>query len=225
MDAFAIKLVDINKEFNVGKSKLKILKDVNLTIKKGEFVAVMGASGSGKSTLLNIIGCLDRPSSGTYYLNGSLIDKLRDDDLAYIRNKELGFIFQTFNLLSYYTALRNVEVPLSYSNRKDRRQIATKLLESVGLGHRINHKPSEMSGGERQRIAIARALSTNPSVLLADEPTGSLDSKSGAEIMGLFKELHNQGKTIIMVTHDKDVAGYAERRILFRDGVVVDELS
>jgi len=220
-----IKLTNIVKEFDIGKDKLKILNAVNLNIKKGEFISIMGASGSGKSTLLNIIGCLDRPSSGSYQLGDRIIDELSDDELALIRNKELGFVFQTFNLLPYYTAIRNVEVPLSYSNRKDRREVAEKLLESVGLGHRTNHKPSEMSGGEKQRIAIARALSTNPSVILADEPTGSLDSRTGQEIMGIFNKLHSEGKTIIMVTHDKEVAANAERIIVFKDGGIVDELA
>ncbi|OLN33008.1 ABC transporter ATP-binding protein [Desulfosporosinus metallidurans] len=213
-----IQLEHIYKEFSLGKNTVQILKDVNTTIRRGEFVAIMGASGSGKSTLLNIIGCLDQPTDGSYLLDGQLINDLNDDELARFRNLKLGFVFQNFNLLPYYTAQRNVEVPLSYQNRKDRSMIAKELLERVGLGHRLNHKPTEMSGGEKQRIAIARALSTNPDLLLADEPTGALDSQSGIQVMGLFKELHREGKTIIMVTHDREIGEQAERIIMFKDG-------
>lgn len=217
-----IQLEHIHKEFSLGKNTVQILKDVNTTIRRGEFVAIMGASGSGKSTLLNIIGCLDKPTEGSYYLDGQLINDLNDDELARFRNLKLGFVFQNFNLLPYYTAQRNVEVPLAYQNRKDRSMIAMGLLERVGLGHRLNHKPAEMSGGEKQRIAIARALSTNPDLLLADEPTGALDSQSGIQVMGLFKELHREGKTIIMVTHDREIGEQAERIILFKDGRIED---
>jgi len=213
-----IRLEHIHKEFSLGKNTVQILIDVNTTIRRGEFVAIMGASGSGKSTLLNIIGCLDKPTEGSYFLDGQLINDLNDDELARFRNLKLGFVFQSFNLLPYYTAQRNVEVPLSYQNRKDRSVIAKELLERVGLGHRLNHKPAEMSGGEKQRIAIARALSTNPDLILADEPTGALDSKSGIQVMRLFKELHREGKTIIMVTHDREIGEQAERIILFKDG-------
>lgn len=213
-----VQLEHIHKEFSLGKGTVQVLKDVNTTIRRGEFVAIMGASGSGKSTLLNIIGCLDKPTEGSYFLDGQLINDLNDDELARFRNLKLGFIFQSFNLLPYYTAQRNVEVPLAYQNRKDRSLVAKELLERVGLGHRLNHKPAEMSGGEKQRIAIARALSTNPDVLLADEPTGALDSKSGIQVMGLFKELHREGKTIIMVTHDREIGEQAERIIMFKDG-------
>lgn len=218
MNENIIQLEHINKEFSLGKNTVQILKDVNTTIRRGEFVAIMGASGSGKSTLLNIIGCLDKPTDGSYILDGQLINDLNDDELARFRNLKLGFIFQSFNLLPYYTAQKNVEVPLSYQNRKDRSMIAKELLERVGLGHRLNHKPAEMSGGEKQRIAIARALSTNPDLLLADEPTGALDSQSGIQVMGLFKELHREGKTIIMVTHDREIGEQAERIIMFKDG-------
>lgn len=217
-------LKDINKEYDIGSDKLKILKNINVNIKKGEFVAIMGASGSGKSTLLNIIGCLDRPSSGSYMFNGKSIDIAKSDELALIRNREIGFVFQSFNLIPYYSAIKNVEVPLSYSNEKNRRELAEKLLQDVGLGHRLYHKPSLMSGGERQRVAIARALITNPDLILADEPTGALDSKSGKEIMSMFKKMHNEGKTIILVTHDIEVAKHAERIIHVKDGVVIDEL-
>lgn len=217
-----IQLEHIYKEFSLGKNTVPILKDVNTTIRRGEFVAIMGASGSGKSTLLNIIGCLDKPTDGSYFLDGQLINDLNDDELARFRNLKLGFVFQSFNLLPYYTAQRNVEVPLSYQNRKDRSTIAKGLLERVGLGHRLKHKPTEMSGGEKQRIAIARALSTNPDLLLADEPTGALDSQSGIQVMELFKELHREGKTIIMVTHDREIGEQAERIIMFKDGRIED---
>lgn len=217
-------LKDINKEFDLGSDKLKILKNININIKKGEFIAIMGASGSGKSTLLNIIGCLDRPSSGSYLFNGKAVDVASSDELALIRNKEIGFVFQSFNLIPYYSAIKNVEVPLSYSNGKNRRELAEKLLQDVGLGHRLYHKPSLMSGGERQRVAIARALITNPDLILADEPTGALDSKSGKEVMNMFKKMHDEGKTIIIVTHDIEIAKHAERIIHVKDGVVIDEL-
>lgn len=218
MSEYLLELENINKEFLLGKTKVHILKDVTLRVKRGEFVAIMGASGSGKSTLLNIIGGLDQPTSGSYKLDGQLINGLSDNELSRIRNKKLGFVFQSFNLLSYYTAQKNVEVSLSYQNRSDRAQIAKQLLERVGLGHRLHHKPAEMSGGEKQRIAIARALSTNPELILADEPTGALDSKSGEQIMGMFRELHEEGKTIIMVTHDRSIGEEAERIITFKDG-------
>lgn len=218
MSQTILELNQINKEFMMGKSKVHILKDVSLKVQRGEFVAIMGASGSGKSTLLNIIGCLDQPTSGEYLLDGVKINNLNDDELARIRNQKLGFIFQSFNLLSYYNAQKNVEVSLAYQNRKDRATIAKELLERVGLGHRLDHKPAEMSGGEKQRIAIARALSTNPDILLADEPTGALDSKSGEQIMSIFKELHQEGKTIIMVTHDREIGEACQRVIRFKDG-------
>lgn len=218
MTEHLIELNELNKEFMMGKSKVHILKDVNLHISRGEFVAIMGASGSGKSTLLNIIGCLDQPSSGSYLLDSERINDLNDDELSHIRNRKIGFVFQNFNLISYYTAQKNVEMALSYQNRPDRGAIAKELLERVGLSHRIKHKPAEMSGGEKQRIAIARALSTNPDLILADEPTGALDSKSGAQVMEIFKELHAEGKTIVMVTHDPNIGAIAQRIIRFLDG-------
>lgn len=218
MEESLLRLENITKDFPMGKTTLPVLKGVSVTVNRGEFVAIMGASGSGKSTMLNIIGCLDKPSQGTYHFGNVLINELDDDELSAIRNQKLGFVFQSFNLLPYYTALKNVEVPLSYQNKPDRTEIAKQLLERVGLGHRLEHKPSEMSGGEKQRIAIARALSTNPDVLLADEPTGALDSNSGTQVMEIFSELHREEKTIIMVTHDPGIAAYAERVIRFRDG-------
>lgn len=218
MGNYLIELENVNKEFMLGKSTVHILKDVTLKVRRGEFIAIMGASGSGKSTLLNIIGCLDEPTSGSYILDGQLINGLEDDELSRIRNRKLGFVFQSFNLLSYYTAQKNVEVALAYQNRKDRSAIAKELLERVGLGHRLNHKPSEMSGGEKQRMAIARALSTNPDIILADEPTGALDSTSGLQVMQIFQELNREGKSIVMVTHDQSIGEMAERIIRFKDG-------
>lgn len=223
MDNYVIELSKINKEIKLGSTKLSILRDIDLTVKQGEFVAIVGASGSGKSTLLNILGCLDKPSSGSYKFNGKPIDQMKEDQLAQVRNREIGFVFQSFNLIPYYTALRNVEVPLSYTSAPNRREIATRLLERVGLKDRMSHQPMVLSGGEKQRVAIARALSVNPSLILADEPTGALDSKSGKDILGMFKEMHQDGKTIIMVTHDPEIARYAERTIVVKDGVVIDE--
>ena len=221
--ANTIELNGITREIRLGNTILTILKDITLDIRKGEFVAIMGASGSGKSTLLNILGCLDKPSAGTYKLMGQTIDKLKEDQLASIRNKEIGFVFQSFNLIPYYTALRNVEVPLTYASAPERRQRASYLLERVGLKDRMHQSPSVLSGGEKQRVAIARALSVNPGLILADEPTGALDSHSGDEILRIFEELHAEGKTIVMVTHDPAIARYAERTIVVKDGVVIDE--
>jgi len=215
---YLIELEKVNREIKLGKSTVHILIDVCLKVERGEFIAIMGASGSGKSTLLNIIGCLDEPTSGSYLLDGQQINGLSDDALSRLRNRKLGFVFQSFNLLSYYTAQKNVEVALAYQNRKDRSAIAKDLLERVGLGHRLKHKPAEMSGGEKQRIAIARALSTNPDIILADEPTGALDSNSGDQILQIFQELHREGKTIVMVTHDQSIGERAERIIRFKDG-------
>ena len=223
MENNVIELKNINKVIKLGSTNLAILRDIDLTVKQGEFVAIIGASGSGKSTLLNILGCLDKPSSGTYKFNGKLIDQMKEDQLAKVRNLEIGFVFQSFNLIPYYTALRNVEVPLSYTSVPNRREIAMKLLERVGLKDRMSHQPMVLSGGEKQRVAIARALSVNPSLILADEPTGALDSKSGKDILGMFNEMHQDGKTIIMVTHDPEIARYAERTIVVKDGVVIDE--
>jgi putative ABC transport system ATP-binding protein len=213
------------KTYAMGEQTVHALRGVNLRIKRNEYVAIMGPSGSGKSTLMNLIGCLDSPSQGTYCLNGHDVSDLSDDELARIRNKEIGFVFQTFNLLARATALHNVELPLIYNGTgaADRILRAKSVLESVGLGTRMDHKPNEMSGGQRQRVAIARALVNSPSIILADEPTGNLDSKTGVEIMGLFEELHSQGNTIVLVTHEPDIAEHAHRVVTIRDGVVASD--
>lgn len=223
MDQTLIELSKINKEIRLGNGQLSILKDIDLSIKQGEFVAIIGASGSGKSTLLNILGLLDKPSTGSYHFKGKPVDQMKDDQLARIRNQDIGFVFQSFNLIPYYSALRNVEVPLAYASAPDRRAIARKLLDRVGLSERMDHRPAVLSGGEKQRVAIARALSVNPSLILADEPTGALDSWSGQEIISIFKEMHDEGKTIIMVTHDPGIASHAQRTIVVRDGVIANE--
>lgn len=223
MDQALIELSKVNKEIRLGNGHLSILKDIDLSVRPGEFVAIIGASGSGKSTLLNILGLLDKPSAGSYHFKGKPVDQMKDDQLARIRNQEIGFVFQSFNLIPYYSALRNVEVPLAYASAPDRRAIAQKLLDRVGLSERLDHRPAVLSGGEKQRVAIARALSVNPSLILADEPTGALDSRSGQEIISIFKEMHDEGKTIIMVTHDPGIASHAQRTIVVRDGVIADE--
>ena len=223
-----IKLADIRKIYTIGDSTVAALDGVSIHIKKGEFAAIMGPSGSGKSTLMNILGCLDRPTTGSYILDGEQVAKLSDDDLAITRNKKIGFVFQNFNLLSRISALENVALPLIYAgvDRTTRLKRATELLTSVGLGERIDHLPNELSGGQRQRVAIARALVNDPRILMADEPTGNLDTKSSIEIMGLFGELHQQGKTIILVTHEPDIAEYAQRQLTVRDGKIVhDEMK
>jgi putative ABC transport system ATP-binding protein len=217
-----IKLDKIEKIYYMGGEDVHALKHIDLEIGRAGFIAIMGPSGSGKSTLMNIIGCLDTPTSGSYWLNGNEVAKATEDELAAIRNKEMGFIFQTFNLLPRASALRNVELPLIYSgvSREKRHEMAREALSVVGLGHRTEHKPNEMSGGERQRVAVARAMVNRPSVLLADEPTGNLDTKTGEEILKLFHEINDQGKTIVTVTHDPEVAGHAERVLVLRDGEI-----
>ena len=212
----------LSRHFRVGTVAINALNDVSFCIKKNEFVALMGASGSGKSTLMNLIGCLDTATSGSYNLNGTNVKEMNENDLANVRNKEIGFIFQTFNLLPRYTALENVILPLIYAGiKKEEREImAKKVLEDVGLSDRITHKPNELSGGQRQRVAIARALVNNPSIILADEPTGNLDSETSIEIMKLFQKIHQKGNTIIVVTHEEDIAKYAGRIIRLKDGII-----
>src|SRR5436853_4401355 len=221
-----IKTEELVKVYEMGAEQVHALRGVNLEIRKGEYVAIMGPSGSGKSTLMNLIGCLDSPTSGKYWLAGRLVSDLDDDELAYIRNKELGFVFQTFNLLPRATALHNVELPLVYAGvpAVEREKRAKAALEKVELTSRMTHRPNELSGGQRQRVAIARALVNNPSILLADEPTGNLDSKTGAEIMILFERLHQAGNTIVLVTHEADVAAFAYRAIHIRDGQVENDV-
>jgi len=215
-----IRSVDLWKTYQMGAEEVHALRGVTFDVLHGEYVAIMGPSGSGKSTLMNLIGCLDTPSSGQYWLNGKLVSEMDDDELAYIRNKEIGFVFQTFNLLPRATALHNVELPLIYNGtpRNVRIDMARQALERVGLGDRMNHKPNELSGGQRQRVAIARALVNNPSIILADEPTGNLDSATSQDIMSLFNELHSQGNTIILVTHEPDIATHAYRVLHILDG-------
>ena len=213
---------NLQREYDMGGEIVRALRGVDVTIRKNEFVAVMGPSGSGKSTLMNLIGCLDSPTGGEYWLNGHRVSELEDDELARIRNKEIGFVFQTFNLLPRATSLHNVELPLVYAgvNARDRRAQATRALTRVQLADRMNHRPNELSGGQRQRVAIARALVTQPSILLADEPTCNLDSATSEEIMSLFKELHGEGQTIVLVTHEHDIAEHAYRQVHLKDGRV-----
>jgi putative ABC transport system ATP-binding protein len=219
-----IDLQDLVKLYRMGEIELRALDGVSLSIGPGEWTAIMGPSGSGKSTLMNIIGCLDQPTSGSYRLDGLEVARMDDRGLAAVRNRQIGFVFQTFNLLSRTSALDNVELPMVYAGRHDRRERAVAALQQVGLGDRINHRPNELSGGQQQRVAIARALVNDPAIILADEPTGNLDSKSGAEIMDIFRQLHEQGLTIVMVTHDPDVASRCERIIHIHDGqITADE--
>ena len=220
-----IDIRDITKVYVMGEEKVQALAGVTLGVERGEYVAIMGPSGSGKSTLMNLVGCLDTPSSGSYVLNGREVARMTDDELAAIRNQEIGFVFQTFNLLPRTSALQQVELPLVYGglSRKDRRERAIQSLKAVGLGDRMSHQPNEMSGGQRQRVAIARALINDPSILLADEPTGNLDSQTGQEIMALFDELNRKGNTIVLVTHEEDIAAHARRIVRLLDGKIRDD--
>jgi len=217
-----IRIRDLTRHYVMGTETVQALRGVSLDIARNEYVAIMGPSGSGKSTMMNMIGCLDTPTGGEYWLNGQEVSQLTDDQLARVRNKEIGFVFQTFNLLPRATSLHNVELPLVYAgvSARDRRARASAALGRVGLGNRMDHRPNELSGGQRQRVAIARALVNEPSILLADEPTGNLDSTTSEEIMQVFSELHQQGQTIIMVTHEADIAAHAERTVVLRDGKV-----
>jgi putative ABC transport system ATP-binding protein len=217
-----IKITNIKRDFILGSETIYVLKGIDLEINKGEYVALMGPSGSGKSTLMNLLGCLDTPTSGTYILNGKDVSQMHDDELAEIRNKEIGFVFQTFNLMPRTSALDNVALPMVYAGypKSERNIRATEVLTQVNLSDRMDHKPNELSGGQRQRVAIARALVNNPSIILADEPTGNLDSKTSEEIMGLFDVIHKNGNTIILVTHEEDIAAHAHRIIRLRDGMV-----
>lgn len=221
-----IVLSNIQKEYRMGSEQIFALRSVSLSISTNEYVAFMGPSGSGKSTLMNVLGCLDSPSAGQYVLNGIDVSRMTDNQLAHTRNKEIGFVFQTFNLLPRLTALENVALPLIYAgySKKKRIEIASSVLENVGLAERMNHKPNELSGGQRQRVAIARALVNNPSIILADEPTGNLDSKTSYEIMGLFQQLYESGQTVILVTHEEDIANYALRIIRLRDGLIESDI-
>lgn len=220
-----ITIKDLNKTYKTGTVEVKALINVNLTIEHGEFIAIMGQSGSGKSTIMNIIGCLDKPTDGEYLLDGIDISNQNQDELSLIRNKKIGFIFQAFNLIPRTNVLKNVELPMIYAKIKpaQRKKRAIELLEKVGLGDRIKHLPNELSGGQKQRVAIARALANNPPIILADEPTGNLDTQSSNEIMEIFKNLHNEGASIIVVTHEPDIAEYADRVVVFRDGIIIED--
>lgn len=222
MSEALITIRDIKRDFQLGNETINVLKGIDLQINRGEYVALMGPSGSGKSTLMNLLGCLDTPTSGTYILNGKDVSQMHDDDLAEIRNKEIGFVFQTFNLLPRTTALDNVALPMIYAgySKNERKERATEVLTQVGLQDRMDHQPNQLSGGQRQRVAVARALVNKPSIILADEPTGNLDSKTSIEIMKLFGEIHANGNTVILVTHEEDIAAYAHRVIRLRDGII-----
>jgi putative ABC transport system ATP-binding protein len=223
-------IIDINgitRDFQLGNETVNVLKGIDLLINKGEYVALMGPSGSGKSTLMNILGCLDTPTSGSYILNGKQVSEMHDDELAEIRNKEIGFVFQTFNLMPRTTALDNVALPMVYAgfSKEDRNKRATEVLTQVGLADRMDHKPNQLSGGQRQRVAVGRALVNKPSIILADEPTGNLDSKTSVEIMKLFGEIHANGNTVILVTHEEDIAAHAHRIIRLRDGIIENDFQ
>ncbi len=222
MSEALIKITNIKRDFQLGSETINVLKGIDLKINKGEYVALMGPSGSGKSTLMNLLGCLDTPTSGTYILNNKDVSQMVDDELAEIRNKEIGFVFQTFNLLPRTTALDNVALPMIYAgfSKTDRTNRAKEVLNQVGLGDRMDHQPNQLSGGQRQRVAVARALVNKPSIILADEPTGNLDSKTSVEIMRLFDEIHANGNTVILVTHEEDIAQHAHRIIRLRDGLI-----
>ena len=223
MNTPVIEIKNLKKDYRLGTIVVHALREVSLTVNKGEFVAVMGPSGSGKTTLMNIIGCLDRPDSGEYNLNGEPVARLKDHQLAQIRNKHIGFVFQTFNLLSRSSALKNVELPLVYSGAKSKTQIAESALIRVGLEDRMHHRPNELSGGQQQRVAIARALVNDPPLILADEPTGNLDTRTGEEILALFQELNREGRTIVLITHENEVAMHCSRVIRLRDGKIISD--
>ena len=222
-----IDIKGITRDFQLGNETVNVLKGIDLLINKGEYVALMGPSGSGKSTLMNILGCLDTPTSGSYILNGKQVSEMHDDELAEIRNKEIGFVFQTFNLMPRTTALDNVALPMVYAgfSKDERNKRATEVLTQVGLADRMDHKPNQLSGGQRQRVAVGRALVNKPSIILADEPTGNLDSKTSVEIMKLFGEIHSNGNTVILVTHEEDIAAHAHRIIRLRDGIIENDFE
>lgn len=225
MNQAVIDIQGITKTYVNGKLSVPVLHGIDLLVNKGEFVSIMGPSGSGKSTFMNILGCLDRPTTGSYRLNGNEVATLSDDELAFVRNKQIGFVFQSFNLLTKLTALENVALPMIYAgmDKKSRNERAAALLSSVGLGDRMDHLPSELSGGQRQRVAIARALANNPAIIMADEPTGNLDSKSTIDVMNIFRGLYDEGRTIILVTHEPEIATYASRNVVLRDGLIVED--
>ena len=225
MNQTVIDIQGITKTYVNGKLSVPVLHGIDLQVNKGEFLSIMGPSGSGKSTFMNILGCLDRPTTGSYRLNGDEVATLSDDELAFVRNKQIGFVFQSFNLLTKLTAVENVALPMIYAgmDKKTRNERAAALLASVGLGDRMDHLPSELSGGQRQRVAIARALANNPAIIMADEPTGNLDSKSTIDVMNIFRGLYDEGRTIILVTHEPEIATYASRNVVLRDGLIVED--